>query len=99
MSSFIRNALTIALIAPVAVQAQAISPRDTLIRAAFATPDKAQALGLVNQAIAEAGATLVQTPADHEAQLQHALGIGYRGQLTRSPSGRRPRRHPARSIG
>ena len=84
MPPFLRNALAIALIAPLAVQAQAASPRETLIRAAFATPDKAQALGLVNQAIAEANATLAQTPADHEAQFQHALGVGYRGQLTRS---------------
>ena len=85
MPSFLRHSVAIALIVPLAVQAQAASPRDTLIRAAFATPDKAQALALVNQAIAEAGATLIQTPTDHEAQLQHALGIGYRGQLTRSP--------------
>ncbi|HLZ79442.1 MAG TPA: hypothetical protein VKQ09_08900 [Sphingomonas sp.] len=98
MPSLLRSALAIALIAPLAVQAQAASPRDTLIRAAFATPDKAHALGLVNQAIAEANATLAQAPADHEAQLQHALGIGYRGQLTRSPSDARIAHHALEAI-
>lgn len=98
MPSFLRISLAIALIAPLAVQAQATSPRDTLIRAAFTTPNKAQALGLVNQAIVEAGATLAQTPADHEARLQHALGIGYRGQLTRSPSDARTAHHALEAI-
>lgn len=98
MPSVLRNALAIALIAPVAVQAQATSPRDTLIRAAFATPDKAQALGLVNQAIADANATLAQTPADREARLQQALGIGYRGQLTRSPGDARTAHHALEAI-
>lgn len=100
MPSFLRNSLAIALITPLAVQAQAqvASPRDTLIRAAFTTPNKAQALGLVNQAIAEAGATLLQTPADREARLQHALGIGYRGQLTRSPGDARTAHHALEAI-
>ena len=98
MPSFLRNSFAIALIASVAVQAQAASPRDTLIRAAFATPNKAQALGLVNQAIAEANATLAPDARRPEAQLQHALGIGYRGQLTRSPSDARTAHHALEAI-
>ncbi|WP_019834047.1 hypothetical protein [Sphingomonas sp. PR090111-T3T-6A] len=81
MHPFLRGAAAIALVATIAGPAQAESPRDTLIRAAFGTHDKAQALALVNEAIAE-----TRTVPDHEAQLQHALGVGYRGQLTRSPS-------------
>jgi hypothetical protein len=75
----------IALVACATV-APAASPREDLTRAAFATRDKAQALTLVNQAIAESQATLAQAPNDREARLQQALGIGYRGQLKRSPS-------------
>jgi hypothetical protein len=62
----------------------AASPREDLIRAAFATRDKAQALALVDQAIATSQAALAQSPNDREARLQQALGIGYRGQLRRS---------------
>jgi hypothetical protein len=65
---------------------QAASPREELIRAAFATHDKSQALALVNQAIAESQSILAQSPGDREAKLQQALGIGYRGQLKRSPT-------------
>jgi hypothetical protein len=62
------------------------SPRETLIRAAFQTHDKAQALGLVNDAVAETRTELQKDPNDREAKLQQALGIGYRGQLNRSPN-------------
>jgi hypothetical protein len=83
MHSFLRGVAAVVLVATLAGSAQAESPREALIRAAFATHDKAQALALVNEAIAE---TRTAASADHEAQLQHALGVGYRGQLTRSPS-------------
>ena len=66
--------------------AQAVTPRDELIRAAFATHDKGQALALVNQAITDSQTILTQAPGDREAKLQQALGIGYRGQLKRSPT-------------
>ncbi len=62
----------------------AASPRDTLIRAAFSTRDKATALALVTDALAEASATLARNPGDREAALQQALATGYRGQLERS---------------
>lgn len=75
-----------AIIASVATPAAAATPRETLIRAAFATHDKAQALDLVNQAIADTNSILARDPGNHEARLQQALGIGYRGQLKRSPS-------------
>lgn len=61
-------------------------PRETLIRAAFGTSSRTDALALVNQAIDETKATLAAHPGDKEARLQQALGIGYRGQLKRSAS-------------
>jgi len=51
-----------AIVVTLAGSAQAESPRDTLIRAAFGTHDKAQALALVNEAITETRAV-----SDHEA--------------------------------
>lgn len=72
--------------AAVAIAAPAhATARETLLRAAFGTPDKTQALGLVQQAIDETTRTLAAKPDDKEARLQQALGIGYRGQLKRSP--------------
>jgi hypothetical protein len=70
----------------IASPAAAASPRDMLMRAAFQTHDKAQALGLVTDSIAETKAELAKDPTDREAKLQQALGIGYRGQLNRSPN-------------
>lgn len=79
-------AVSLSLLVATALHAApaAASPRDDLIRAAFQTHDKAQALTLVNGAIAETKTELTQNPADREAKLQQALGIGYRGQLNRS---------------
>ncbi len=69
---------------PSAAGVSAATPRETLIRAAFMTHDKAEALTLVNQAYAQTRTTLAQAPGDSEAKLQQALAIGYRGQLSRS---------------
>jgi hypothetical protein len=77
-------ATAVAIVAS-ATAASAATPREDLIRAAFLTHDKGQALTLVNQAIGSSQAILAQAPNDHEAKLQQALGIGYRGQLKRSP--------------
>ncbi|USI74162.1 hypothetical protein [Sphingomonas morindae] len=74
-------AATLLAVAP----AMAASPRDTLLRAAFETHDKAAALALVDQAIDETRGELTARPGDKEARLQQALGTGYRGQLRRSP--------------
>ena len=74
----------VAVLAASATAAPAAAPRDELIRAAFLTHDKGQALALVGQAIADSQAILAHAPGDHEAKLQLALGIGYRGQLKRS---------------
>src|SRR5689334_19015434 len=78
-------AVTMAVVVCVA-PAHAATPREELIRAAFVTHDKGQALALVDQAIADSGVILAQSPGDREAKLQQALGIGYRGQLKRSPT-------------
>jgi hypothetical protein len=77
-------AVTAALVFSVA-PAHATTPREDLIRAAFATQDKGQALALVDHAISDSQSILARAPGDHEAKLQQALGIGYRGQLKRSP--------------
>src|ERR1700761_2590760 len=79
-------AVAVAAIVVCVAPAQAVTPRDELIRAAFATHDKGQALALVNQAITDSQTILTQAPGDREAKLQQALGIGYRGQLKRSPT-------------
>jgi hypothetical protein len=83
-----RFIVPVAVVASLACVApsQAASPREDLIRAAFATRDKGQALALVDQAITDSQAILAQSPGDREAKLQQALGIGYRGQLKRSPT-------------
>jgi hypothetical protein len=80
------QSLAVAAIAIVACVApvHAASPRDELIRAAFAIHDKGQAIALVDQAITDSQTILAQSPGDREAKLQQALGIGYRGQLKRS---------------
>jgi hypothetical protein len=64
--------------------AEAQSPRDLLTSAAFATTDKAAALAKVEAALRAANATLARKPNDHEALLQKAIAIGYRGKLKRS---------------
>ena len=46
MHPVLRGAAAIAIVTTIAGSAQAESPRDTLIRAAFGTHDKAQALAL-----------------------------------------------------
>ena len=88
MNSLIRGAAAIAITCSIGAPAlaQTISPRDTLIRAAFATRDKPQALALINQALAQTQAILTHNAGDHEDRLQQALATGYRGQLNRSPS-------------
>ena len=78
--------------------AHAASPREELIRAAFATHDKGQAIALVDQAITESQTILAQSPSDHEAKLQQALGIGYRGQLKRSPADAKAARNLIQSL-
>jgi hypothetical protein len=71
-------------LAPSAVLAD--TPRDLLTAAAFQTPSKPRALALVGQAIVASDRILASHPGDHEAQLQRAVAIGYRGKLTRSRS-------------
>jgi hypothetical protein len=67
----------------VAAPAQA-SPRETLVRVAFATTDKKAALAAINQVLAGLDQAVKRTPGDREALLQRAIAIGYRAQLTRS---------------
>lgn len=88
MTQIVRATL-LATLLPVAVLAtpavRAASPRETLMRAAFATHDKAQALALVGDALQQTRVILARNPHDREALLQAALATGYRGQLSRSP--------------
>lgn len=66
--------------------ALADTPRELLTAAAFQAPTKPRALALVGQAIVASDKILASRPGDHEATLQRAIAIGYRGQLTRSRS-------------
>lgn len=71
---------TVAIVSP----AQAQNARDILMDAAYASPDKATAEARIGRAIAAADAALRRNPRDHEARLQRALAISYRGKLTRT---------------
>lgn len=70
----------------VASPALADTPRELLTTAAFQTATKPRALELVAQAITASDRILAARPGDHEATLQRAIAIGYRGKLTRSRS-------------
>jgi tetratricopeptide (TPR) repeat protein len=71
---------TVAIVSP----AQAQNARDILMDAAYASPDKTTAQARIGRAIAAADAALKRNPRDHEARLQRALAISYRGKLTRT---------------
>jgi hypothetical protein len=75
--------LLLCLLLAIATPAAA-TPRETLINAAFATPDKAQAIAKVANAEQAAAAELARDPRNREATLQRAIAIGYRAQLTRT---------------
>lgn len=77
------TALTCAAIV-CAAPAAAATPREMLTHAAFLTTDKESALAEVKQAIAAAEAQLAASPSNYEAQMQRAVGIGYRAKLTRN---------------
>lgn len=75
-----------AIVSATPCAAMAESPRDLLTTAAFQAADKSRALALVAQAITASDRILAARPGDHEATLQRAIAIGYRGKLTRSRS-------------
>jgi hypothetical protein len=88
-----------ALLVPVlAAPAAAETPREILVRAAFATTDKTQALSLIDGAMAQCRTLLQRNPADREALLQQALATGYRGQLRRSPGDAKAARDALQSL-
>jgi hypothetical protein len=60
------------------------TPRELLISAAFGTHDKATALARIDAGLRAANLLLARNPADHEAGLQRAVAISYRGKLTRN---------------
>jgi hypothetical protein len=78
-------------LAAMAVPANA-GPRETLMNAAFHAGSVAQARADVANALAAANAVLARNPGDSEAQLQHALAIGYRAKLTHSAADARESR-------
>ncbi|AOR76797.1 hypothetical protein BV97_00872 [Novosphingobium resinovorum] len=75
-----------AIVSMAPAAALADTPRELLTTAAFQTATKPQALKLVAQAITASDRILAARPNDHEATLQRAIAIGYRGKLTRSRS-------------
>ncbi|WP_164156257.1 hypothetical protein [Sandarakinorhabdus rubra] len=60
-----------------------LAGRARLAIAGYQTAEKAQALALVAEAEADFDAALARAPGNVEAQLQKAVAIGYRAQLTR----------------
>jgi hypothetical protein len=60
-----------------------LAGRATLSIAGYQTSDKARALALVAEAEADFDKALARAPGNAEAQLQKAVAIGYRAQLTR----------------
>lgn len=74
------------VIAITPAMAMAETPRELLTVAAFHTPSKAKALALVGQAITASDRILASSPGDHDAMLQRAVAVGYRGKLTSSRS-------------
>ena len=64
--------------------AVAATPRELLVSAAFSTADKGVALARIAAAEKASAAMLARNPANEDAKLQHAIAIGYRGQLNRS---------------
>ncbi|SMF61527.1 hypothetical protein [Allosphingosinicella indica] len=73
-----------ACIAVCATPAVAQSPRELLASAAFTARDKATALARIEAALDAAEDILKRDPDNHEALLQRAVGIGYRGKLKRN---------------
>jgi hypothetical protein len=63
----------------------AATPREVLTQASFFTTDKAAALVLIHQGLAEAEAILAHDPQNREAQMQRGVAIGDRAHLTHSP--------------
>ncbi|WP_404710940.1 hypothetical protein [Sphingomonas sp. MMS24-J13] len=82
MTRFFATFASVAILC--AAPLSAATPREMLTHAAFQTTDKNAALAEVKRAIAAAAAQLAANPADYEAQMQHAAGIGYRAKLTRN---------------
>lgn len=60
------------------------SPRELLVSAAFAAPNKAAALARIAAALKGTDAILKRDPDNREARLQRAIGLGYRGKLKRN---------------
>jgi len=71
----------------------AATPREILTQASFFTTDKAAALTLINQGMAEAEAILAHDPQNREAQMQRGVAIGDRAHLTHSPGDAKAARH------
>lgn len=65
------------------VEALILSGRAQLAIAGYQTADKARALAIVTAAEADFDKALARDPANVQAQLQKAVAIGYRAQLTK----------------
>ena len=62
----------------------AATPREALVKAAFATNDKASALAQIDAVARDTAAVLQKQPTNHEALLIHAMATGYQAKLTRN---------------
>lgn len=62
-------------------------PRESLAAAAFTTTTKQAALGLLNDALAQANAALAKNPGDRDAAVYRAMAVGYLAKLNKSRTG------------
>lgn len=70
-----------------AAPAAALSPRETLIAAAFDARDKASAMDLIQRAYNGATAELARDPRDRDAQIIQVMAAGYAAKLNRNRRG------------
>lgn len=76
----------IVAVAALAMPAQAATPRQILVEAAFQTRDKATALAQIAEAERGASAQLARDAGDNDIAFVRAMALGYKAKLTRNRS-------------
>lgn len=82
-----RATAAVAICCMAAAPAAAMTPRETLIAAAFDARDKASAMDLIQKAYNGASATLARSPDDRDAQIIQVMAAGYSAKLSRNRKG------------
>lgn len=78
-SAFVLMTSLVVMAAPL----QAVAPRQLLAEAAFASRDKAVALGQIAEADRGAAAALAREPGNRDAAFARAMALGYKAKLSR----------------